>query len=402
MKRILGLAVLWLTGCAAHLPPCVRDGGPAWHELASEHVRLRTDLHEDEARAIVRDLERLRAALLGVFHAPPGFTTGALPVIVLNEGWNDVADGTLVGYLTRDLFRPLLVMRREGARAETGVIIHELVHYFSRLLMPNQPRWFSEGLATYFETLSLDDEKGQVSVGRPQLAHLLAVQRYGLLSLEELDAGTPLDTNRYYASAWLTVHYLMNHEPEALLRYEDALREELPLSEAWKMAFGTLTPSELSERVRRYMDGGDYALLTFRLPPLPPAPVTARVLSDAETHATRAQLLVHGGHGPQREARVDRQAPEVFLSKAKAEVAEALRQEPRQVFARALAAFDLDETLDVTSAREAVQQQPGDWMAWLLLAKALQQHGITAGRAEAAAEGARLQNQDPSVWRAGS
>jgi hypothetical protein len=194
----------------------------------------------------------------------------------------------------------------------------------------------------------------------------------------------------------------VNHEPEALLRYEDALREELPFSEAWRVAFGALTPSDLSERVRRYMDGGDYALLTYRLPRWPAPTITARPLRDAEAHATRAQLLVHGGHGPQREARVDRQAPEVFLSQAKGEIAEALRQEPSQIEARAIAAFDLDETLEVTSAREAVRRQPGDWMAWLLLAKALEQHGIREGRAEAAAEAARLQDQDPSIWRAGS
>jgi len=393
------LSLLSVAACAAHLPPCPRAGGAAWRELANSHLRLRTDLEEEPARTLLSSLAQLRAALLVVFHASPDLATGALPVIVVDRGWSDVADASLSGFFTRELFQPLLVMRNEANVAQEEDIKHELVHYFSSLIMPEQPRWLAEGLATYFQTLDYDAEKQQVTVGRPPADRLATVQQLGLLTLDEMAAMKTLDsdTGRFYASAWLTVHYLMNHQTQALARYEAALNRQEPFPDAWREAFGGLTGAELSEQVRRYMDGGQYALLTFRMPPVASDAVQARVLSDAEAHATRAELLVQGSRGMQREERVDRRPREEFRARARAELAEALRQDPAEVLGRAIAAFDLGETLDVAAARAATERQPSDWMAWLLLAKALEQHGVADGRAEATAKAAELAALDPSV-----
>jgi hypothetical protein len=348
---------------------------------------------------VLRELEQFRMALLTVFHAPADLPTGRLPVIAVARGWDDFADANVSGFCTRTLFQPLVVMRGEGDLARQQVIKHELVHYFSHMIMPVQPRWLSEGLASYFETLEYDDEKGEATLGRPPPELLSSVQRQGPLSPEEIAAAKPLaaDTGRFYATSWLLVHFLMNHRTDSLARYEAALRQRIPLPDAWKAAFGALTAQQLHDELRAYMDGGQYALLVYKLPPASGETVGTRVLTDAEVHATRAELFVQGGRGPRRDERVDLPAPEEFRARAREEVAEALRQEPTQDLARAIAAFDLGGTLDLAQAQVSVERDPSDWMGWLLLSKALEQHGIVAGRVEAAARATALANQDPSV-----
>ena len=385
-----------LGGCAGKLPPCPAAGGPAWRELASAHFRVRTDTDPDTARGALGDLEQFQAALLTVFGAAPDLRTGRLPVILVRDGWDDFADHWIAGWFTRALFQPLVIMRAGSELGNQDVIKHELVHYLSAKVMPVQPLWLAEGLASYFQTLEYDPDKGEVRVGEPPLDLLRVAQNGPSIPLPELLAATGIDGDRtaFYASAWATVHFMMNRHARELRAFEKALSARLPVATAWAQAFGKLTPADLDYELRDYLDGGRYALLIFPFAPARPDPITERPMSDAEVHATRAQLLVLGGRhrGSQPGNAADPPDP----ARGRREIDEALRLDPGNVGARAIAHFELGQPVDLAAAERAIEVSPGDWMAWLLLAEAFRQRHMQA-EGDTAERAVELAWDDPSV-----
>src|SRR4051794_5254540 len=242
-------------GCAGKLPPCPAAGGPAWRELASAHFRVRTDTDPATARGALRDLEQFQAALLTVFGGSADLRTGRLPVILVRDGWDDFSDHWIAGWFTRVLFQPLVIMRAGSEFGNQDVIKHELVHYLSAKVMPVQPLWLGEGLASYFQTLECDPDKGEIRVVEPPLNLLRVAQNGPSIPLPELFAATRIDGDRtaFYASAWATVHFLMNRHAGELHAFEKGLSGRLPIAVAWAQAFGKLTPADLDYELRNYL-----------------------------------------------------------------------------------------------------------------------------------------------------
>jgi hypothetical protein len=384
-------------GCG-HLPPCPAAGGPSWTELTTDHFRLRTDEDPEAGRAALTDLERLRAALLSVFGAPADLDTGRLPVVVVDRGWTDFAAREVEGYFTNALAQPLIVLAASSEAFQVDVIKHELVHYLSALVIPNQPPWFAEGVATYYQTIEYDDDAHRIDVGRPSQGLLARAQQIGLSTIEGIFSAKAIgnDVSDFYAAAWLSVHYLMNHRASALSAYEAALRAGVTTEAAWTAAFGTETPAQLARDIQQYADGGQYQVLQFPIDAVAPVAPVERQLSDADTHATRALLYLTGVHtrtlGQELSLGAHDQKPA-----AKREVEEALRAQPDHVLAGAIAHFIFNAPVDVTLAKRAAQAAPGDWLAWLLLADGLRQRGDQAGANDAIVRARDAARGDRSV-----
>jgi len=392
------LAVATAT-CAGHLPPCPAAGGPAWTELRSAHFRLRTDDKPADARAMLTDLEQLRAALLMAFGAPVDLDTGRLPVVVIDRGWTDFAPRQVQGFSTGALFQPLIVMARGSALHQQELIKHELVHFLSDKVMTRQLPWMAEGLASYYQTIEYDTETGRITVGRPPPALLHQAQnRTSVASIEAMFTARAIDqeARHFYADAWITIHYLMNHRRAALASYEKALHTGASPQSAWAAAFGSQTPEELAVAVHRYLDGGQYELLVYRMPSLAlPAPVE-RALPDADIHATRALLFLTG-------SRARALVPELSLGPddpllgAKRELDEARRAEPGHVASLAITHWMLDVPVGLEQATAASRTHGDDWLAWLLLAEARGRSSDRAGQRDALARAAKLADDDLSV-----
>jgi len=367
--------------------------------LRSAHFRLRTDEKPADARATLTDLEQLRAALLTVFGAPVDFDTGRLPVVVVDRGWTDFASREVNGFFTRALFQPLVVMAATSALYQQDLIKHELVHFLSSKVTTRQPPWMAEGLASYYETIEYDTETGRITVGRPPPALLSQAQRKtSVASIEAMFSARAIDQEapHFYADAWITIHYLMNHRLSALADYEKALGKGASPESAWAAAFGSQTPEQLAAAVHQYLDGGQYALLVYRLPALaPPAPVE-RALPDADIHATRALLFLTGSGtralGPELSLGAD--DPRVG---AKRELDEVRRAEPGHVASLAISHWLLDVPVGLEQATAASRKHGDDWLAWLLLAEARGRSSDRAGQDDALARAAQLAEDDPSV-----
>jgi hypothetical protein len=159
----LALVSIWaIAGCAT-LPAWPAKGGPIWREAISTHFRLRSDLDEDDARETIRRLEEIRASMLEMVW--PGVPDPPIrtEVVVLRSS-------TELMVFVRDPHEPPLIA---GLRAERSplpasllfagtdlrtmsTLVHELAHDLSEWFLPIQPLWYSEGVATFLETLRYD------------------------------------------------------------------------------------------------------------------------------------------------------------------------------------------------------------------------------------------------------
>ncbi|NMO21778.1 hypothetical protein HPC49_33930 [Pyxidicoccus fallax] len=385
---VLGWVLSVLAGCVSPRALCPLDGGNPWVEVRSPHFSVRTNLDADTAEEAARELELLRQGLLqawsGSFDPP-----GTVEVIVLRNqrALEEFTNVRIEGFSAATADGPMLVLAGNAYAlsedpADPGTQAHELTHYLSEFALVRQPRWLSEGLAAYLESIRLRPEKQQVILGELHLPFYNHVRRSGWRTLEELwewDGKGLLSTaesRQYYASSWLWVHFFISRHGE---RFEDfqtrLMRGEEPRS-AWEESFRGV--KDLAGQLHGYVHGGPHVTYPAIIAPLPPitSPLRTRPLEAAEVHAIRAQLfLMTPGAAP----------PEDRMEKAEREMAQALKENPNNVTAnlmRIRAALDPFRRLEL--ARRLVEQHPASGPAWDALAQALDAAGNTSEEQEAA------------------
>ncbi len=263
------LVVLVLAGCAARNN--VADlTDRAWRELRTDRIVLVTDLDAAQARERVREFEELGAALTDLYTVfVPRRAVPTRPIRVIHLARCDELRrryGERVGgFVTwsADFGGERLVITCEWAgsfRAET--VIHELTHDLNHRYLADLPPWLEEGLATYFQTLRLEDGNAVLglrpSVDRhfwksvailPRMPELMAMSQQKLLDLGE---------RRGYFAAWKLTHLLANGGDDHLPRFRrmlSALGSGQGSDEAFAAGFG-----DVRERVAA--DYGTYHLRT--------------------------------------------------------------------------------------------------------------------------------------------
>lgn len=63
--------------------------------------------------------------------------------------------------------RALLGLDKHVTGARAAVVTHELTHVISHNVIANQPAWFAEGMAGFFETVRLDERRSTIELGAP-------------------------------------------------------------------------------------------------------------------------------------------------------------------------------------------------------------------------------------------
>jgi hypothetical protein len=340
----------------------------------STHFRLRSDLDEDDARETMRRLEEIRASMLAMVWPGAPDPPIRTEVVVLRsriELMVFVRDPHVPPLLwgLRSERPPLpasLLFAGTDTRTMT-TLVHELAHDLSEWFLPMQPRWYSEGVATFLETLQYDRASGRAQIGEPSW------QRYGdsagvqglsapdLLAARTVPAGDK--GPEFEDRAWLLVHYLINKRPEAFARLQTELLGLKSSTEAWSTALPDLPPSKLDRVLDLYRFAGNYQTQVRKIHVPEPA-ISVRTMTDAEAHAVRALLFETGA------------APGVAPDSAAAqrEIGEALDADASNVEALALRFFwfpPVGRPQDRAGlAQRAVSAHPDEWLAWLMVADA--------------------------------
>nr|WP_238539647.1 hypothetical protein [Corallococcus macrosporus] len=384
----LGWLAALLSGCTGMRALCPLEGGRPWVEVRSPHFTVRSNLDAETAEEAARELELLREGLLqawgGSFDPP-----GTVDIILLHNrsALEEFTDLRIEGFSTTTEDGPLLVLAGHAyafveATADTTTQAHELTHYLSELALVRQPRWLSEGLASYLETIALRPERREVILGRMHDAFYTQVRRHGWRTLDELwewDRKGLLGTaesRQHYASSWLWVHFFITRHGARFEDFQKRLMHGEEPRAAFDAAFRGVEDlaGELNGYVRRpgHMN---YRTITAPLAPVT-SPLRTRPLRPAQVHAIRAQLfLMTPGSSPMeaRRAHLER------------EMAEAAREEPGNVDAMLLRIRSTEDPFRrLGLARALVARHPDSGHAWNALAQALDAAGNTSDEQEAA------------------
>jgi len=165
------------------------------------------------------------------------------------------------------------ILAQPDALRTVATIVHEATHQIAfncglHTRLSDCPRWFSEGIAEYFETPDLHSAKGWSgagSVNQPRLEQFVQyLNSRPADSLETLirDDRRFLDTKRSldaYSEAWALTYFLIRQHPKEYIAYLGMLSKKKPLLQdapdkrldQFHQAFGELR--DLDAEFLRYM-----------------------------------------------------------------------------------------------------------------------------------------------------
>ncbi|HKU40619.1 MAG TPA: hypothetical protein VJR89_20805, partial [Polyangiales bacterium] len=372
-RGVLPLMAAGLLACASVKPAPPQHQGPTWLRAESEHFILYTDQAESAARDTILTYERLLDA-----YRQLGSQTVVLPMKLEAVVFDQISDFAALsndprGFQVRAApFEPMVVMPYIAGADSWAILKHELTHSVAYQSLPVQPPWFAEGVAVYFQTAYFAPEQ-QLIVGEPprDLQRVLLKEGHEpaskLLSAESAELRP-----RFYASAWLLVHYLMSEHADGFVKLREAFREGLTREAAWAQAFPELPLAHVDQALDAYIAKGDFA---FRAQPAQPyTGVAPRVdaLSDADVHALRARVLLSCPSCGWEQFRDSTE-----------HVEQALQQNPKHLAASLLRIPRLPADERLPAARALAKAHPDAWQAWALIALGEQRDPLRGGRCSA-------------------
>ena len=353
-----------VAACGAAVPALPSGGGPAWTELESKHFTLWTDAPIARGRALIRDMEHLQQIIFGV--AFPGLSSdGRSFVIALRDQFevNAYVPESFQAFAwpgDNPLLLPVIVFSADTDNSDGHVLTHELSHVISHVAIHDQPVWFAEGLAEFFETVTLDADKAVVDVGEPLHNQVQLVRQISLVPGDQLLACKSLACrdHAFYATAGLLFSYLANVHPDRLLAYEDELVKRNP--RAWDVI--GIPPSDIDRVIREWTIGGRHQVWHYNAK-LGKTDIAERALAEPDVIAVRAVLSY------------------AFHAHTTA-VQQALVADPTNLLLR-LAELHRTRSISIADARATVKAHVDDWRAWLLVVLALKDHSEEATSAHA-------------------
>jgi tetratricopeptide (TPR) repeat protein len=346
--------------------------GNVWHEYRSKHFVVYTDVSRDRAASTIRDLETLYSLeLQGLFGGVVDIP-GRARVLAMRDPLQFTAfagSRHVGGYLMHPglgepiLVEPILVFPivAVGDVETTEVVAHELAHYWSWFVFPRQRPWFSEGLATWVQTVANEADPGRgnraFGLATTRLTEALRESWVPIKDLLEfrrsLRKGMPAG---FEACSWLLYHWLWNNRSKQLTDYQRQLSNGEDPDAAWRAAFPEFDPAtphalaKLENELERHRRFGRYAYYSVTAEA---DPTFVEVpLSSADAHLLLLDARMHW--------------PEKGDSLRRAELDEALHEDPlnpRAIYLRSR----LDHSSPLAALRQAVAARPADSSAWLML-----------------------------------
>jgi hypothetical protein len=395
----LSLALWAAVGCVSmSFPKTPAQGGPAWHELTTQHFAIVTNLTLEEGTRLANELENARAVITKVAYGrdPPPQAKGRVLALRGDEYANYFDPGQAGVFIPHGWLEPVMVTNAGmgwSSNKETTAR-HELAHYLSHLYvdLQFQPRWFSEGVAEYLETYTHNMKTGEARVGRaPQNARYADAK--SLANYDQLWSFSGKHSHYLYATSWVVIHYLINNRPAEFAKFERALASEQDAKQAWEQIFPDLRGAEFDKTMRDYLFTFNFAEKKANVAPVV-ASVESRSLSEADVLGLRGTLYyLSFGNRTRDEAhqaviRDERENERL----AQQSLDRALREDPDCLFAH-LARWRYGTVLpeSAAAARKALAKDEKYWLAWFWYYLVLAKSGAPASeRSEALANASRL------------
>lgn len=390
LEAVYLLFVLCVSVECGGLPPVGSTDSPEWVKVVTEHFVVYSDESSEDTVRNAIYLERMLASYLRFGWESEGRPSGSVVVVIFDntDHYREFATYGYAGhYITEILFEPMAITSQGFRRDMFRTLNHELTYFIQDIAIGNRPAWYTEGLATYFETARFDGE-GRFVVGEVPRGRFNELKRYGLMPLSQLMSEETLPTTLgFYANAWLLVHYLMSERSDSFQRYQHYLMEGADFREALSEILEKKSLESLQLDLRAYGEDGKFASFRHSVPDIT---VETRVysLNDADIYALRAALyltcLKCATSSEQRE-------------KVRFNVRMALTKDPYHVAATILRRTMDESSLGfLTEARTLTKHHSDDWRSWVYLFHALAKSGSTYEEMKTAVDKAMLLDRDQS------
>ncbi|QSQ18846.1 tetratricopeptide repeat protein [Pyxidicoccus parkwayensis] len=389
---------------------CPAEGGRPWVRLDSDHYTLETDLPPAEARKAMGALERTRVAILATLW--PDALARPMPkvhvyVLADPDEFEGLYPRRVRAFFHRSETEALIVLpgppdswvhRFSGlSLASSSRLNHELSHFLSTYSLLRQPRWLSEGMAEFLETLRVSEDGKTAVVGAPHFEAILEMapqlnrvvrtrpekRSWSMRRVFDWDPSLEVheddrQVGLLYAASWLLVHWLYNEHPDALAAYQALLSRGMAPDEAERQALPELRSDTLDATLLNYLRDRRYPERTVPVPTVGSA-FLEEVIEHAEVHAIRAKLAALGASMAHREPFIQNRRK---LSRD--ELNEALRLDPKGLVALSTQLLAAPDAEKPAIARQAVEAHPNESESWLMLASALGTEPAVREEAEAA------------------
>src|SRR5262245_56147711 len=290
------------------LPAAILSFFLSWVQVSTDTYVIKSSAGEEPAKRVLSQLEGFHQ-LVGSF-VFRSTQLPELPIEVLLIGdeatLKELAptyQGRKIdvsGYYQRGQDRDFIVLSgRERARRLTGIAYHELTHYFVSRALVNRPAWLSEGLAEYFSTADIRNDRIVLGALSPERLQLLKTEP--LLPLEKLfavDSNSPFynesrKANVFYAESWAFIYYMMHGDyTDAFKRYIEASTT----SEVNLLDYLKVKANELNSEFVNYLRliGQRSRNTTVRINAQTPS-MKVEMIPDAQAQISMAEIFLASG-----------------------------------------------------------------------------------------------------------
>lgn len=249
-----------------------------WIRIRSKNFQLLSNAAEKDARGVANRLEQFRETFRQLF-TELNFDSPVPVNVVLfknDESFRDfkpVNDENKTRDWVRGYFQTgeavnYIALTAEGEKTDAyRTIFHEYTHFLisNNLGIANVPPWFNEGLAEYYETFQIEDDR-KVTLGSVNNENLLLLRQNRLIPSDAFFNTDNYTLNRqnsdgaglFYAQSWALMHYLTQGDNTArssqLNEFISLITKGKKMKEAFAETFQIDYPAiegELREYIRR-------------------------------------------------------------------------------------------------------------------------------------------------------
>ena len=320
------IAAAWFVflACFAQTPVFAKD---QWLKIESKNFQLYGNASEKDIRGAATRLEQFRDAFQQIF--PNLKYNSAIPTIVIvfkdDESFSNFkpvdADGKRSdwagGYFQSGEDVNYIALSIEGDEAETyRTIYHEYIHSLvnNDLGLSNIPAWFSEGIAEYYEQLTIENDQ-KVTLGAINKDNLELLRQNKLIPFETFFSIDNYSLNKqgtdgvglFYAQAWALTHFLIHDNNGARNPQLSKFLNLLLSGEQSKAAFAEAFQTDyaaLEIQLKKYIEQRVFKTQIVNLKNKLTNAVDLKIapVSDAEAKATLGDLLYHSERVAEAEA----------------------------------------------------------------------------------------------------
>ena len=290
-----------------------------WTIVHSKNFTLVGNANEKDIRRVATRLEQFRDVFRQLLQGAKFETPVPTTVIVFKNmsSYKPFNIGNNAGYFQKgDDVNYITLTSELSGENPFSVIYHEYVHLLIDNNLGNTPAWFNEGLAEYYSTFDIEEDR-KVHLGDLIPYHLMTLRQDKLLPLRTLfavDHYSPYynegsKRGAFYAESWALVHYLIlgneGRRLPQLSTFINLVDMNLAIDVAFKQAF-QMEVEAMEKELRKYVEGHNFRMQVATFPQKLEfeSGMTAAPLSEAAAQGYLGDLLLHINRLSDAEARL--------------------------------------------------------------------------------------------------